>query len=507
MASYYKAAALTLSVVTGVTTLTGTSGVAGASGASTSRAPTGTFAPALDWKACAKPGGPATQECATLEVPLDYRDPGGAKASIAVSRVRSEDPGERRGTLLIVPGGPGSSGVQRLTQKAAALRQQVGDAYDLVSLDPRGVGGSTRAECGLPEADRYLTSMRTWPDADGSIAEGTERSRRVAELCARNGGAVLRSFSSVNEARDIDRLRQALGERKLSIWSTSYGAYVTAVYAQKFPHRTDRLVLDSNGDPDHRRVARGWLANNARGVEDRFPDFAAWASDPARGAALRLGESPEEVRELVIDLMARLDRQPKPTAHPKLKLTGAALRQSLLDALYDDARFEGLAKLIKAAHEPAGVPVLDPVQTVALPDSDVAMTFAVICNDVRWPGAVAEYERAVAADRARYPLTGGMPQNITPCAFWKNDQQEEPTRITPDGPSNILMIQNRRDPAVPHSGALEMRRALGDRARMVTVERGGHSVYLGTGNACGDRTVTEFLTTGKRPGRDVSCPG
>ncbi|MEU9607500.1 alpha/beta hydrolase [Streptomyces sp. NPDC048057] len=505
MATHYKAAALTLSVVTGVTTLTGATGVAGAS---TPRAPVGAAAPALAWKACAQPGGPATQECATLEVPLDYRDPDGPKASVAVSRVRSEDPGERRGTLLIVPGGPGSSGVQRLTQKAAALRQQVGDAYDLVSLDPRGVGGSTKAECGLPDADRYLTSVRFWPGADGSIKESAERSARTAELCARNGGAVLRSLSSANEARDIDRLRQALGERKLSIWSISYGTYVTAVYAQKFPHRTDRVVLDSSGDPDHRRVARGWLANMSRAVDERFPDFAAWASDPARGSTLRLGESPEEVRKLVVDLMARLDRQPKPTADPKLELTGNGLRQSVLDALYDDARFEGLAKLIKAAHEPAGVPVLDPVQTKPLPDADVAVSIGVVCNDVsNWPESVAGYERAVAVDRARHPLTGGLPQNITPCAFWKNDQREEPTRITSDGPSNILMIQNRRDPATPHFGALEMRRALGDRARMVTVEKGGHAVYVGTGNACGDRTVTEFLTTGKRPARDVSCPG
>ncbi|MFI1831449.1 alpha/beta hydrolase [Streptomyces sp. NPDC020412] len=505
MVNHYKAAALTLSFVTGVTTLTGATGVAGAN---TPRAPAGASAPALVWKACTKPGGPATQECASLEVPLDYRDPGGPKVSVAVSRVRSEDPGERRGTLLIVPGGPGSSGVQRLTEQAAALRQQLGDAYDLVSLDPRGVGGSTKAGCGLPEEDRYLTAVRFWPDADGSIKESAERSRRTAELCARNGGAVLRSLSTANEARDIDRLRQALGERKLSFWASSYGVYVTAVYEQKFPRRSDRVVLDSNGDPDHRKVARGWLANQARAVEDRFPDFAAWASDPARGAELRLGESPEEVRKLVIDLMARLDRQPKPTADPKLKLTGNALRQSVLDGLYDDARFPGLAKLIKAAHDPAGVPVLDPVQTQPLPDADVTVTISVVCNDVsNWPTSLAGYQRAVTADRARYPLTGGLPQNITPCAFWKNDQREEPTRITSDGPSNILMIQNRRDPATPHFGALELRRVLGDRARMVTVESGGHRAYLGTGNACGDRTVTEFLKTGKRPERDVSCPG
>ncbi|MFE4663777.1 alpha/beta hydrolase [Streptomyces sp. NPDC056716] len=504
MATYRKPTALTLSVAAAITTLTGVA----AATPSPSAAPAEASIPALDWRDCAKPDGPPTQQCATLEVPLDYSDPGGETVSLAVSRVRSADPGQRRGTLLVVPGGPGASGVQRLEQKAEVLREQVGDAYDLVGFDPRGTGSSTRAACGLPAEDLYLTSLRSWPDADGGIEGSTERSRRIAELCARNGGAVLRSMSSVNEARDIDRLRQALGERKLSIWSTSYGTYVTAVYAQKFPQHTDRVVMDSVQDPDPHLVGRGWLANTSRAVEDRFPDFANWAADPAReSSGLRLGQRPEDVRTLVVDLMAALDREPKDTTHPILKLTGNGLRQSLLDALYDDKRFTDLAKLVKAAQDPDGVPVLGPALTHLLEDADAAVSIAVVCNDVRWPepGSSAGYEQAVAVDRALYPLTGGMPKNITPCTFWQNDQREKPTRITSDGPSNILLIQNRRDPATPHFAASEMRRALGDRARMVTVERGGHGVYLGTGNACGDRAVTTFLTTGERPTGDVSC--
>ncbi|MET8831738.1 alpha/beta hydrolase [Streptomyces sp. NPDC004610] len=498
MATYRKPTALTLAVAAAITTLTG---VAAAT-------PAGAPIPALDWRDCTKPDGPPKQQCATLDVPLNYHDPGGEKISLAVSRVHSADPGKRRGTLLVVPGGPGASGVQRLEQKAKALREQVGDAYDLVGFDPRGVGNSTKAACGLPAEDLYLTSLRSWPDADGGIKGSTERSRRIAELCARNGGAVLRSMSSVNEARDIDRLRQALGERKLSIWSTSYGTYVTAIYAQKFPRHTDRVVMDSVQDPDPHLVGRGWLANTSRAVEERFPDFANWAADPARDSdGLRLGQRPEDVRTLIVDLMAALDREPKDTTHPTLKLTGNALRQSLLDALYDDQRFTDLAKLVKAAHDPDGVPVLGPALTNVLGDPDAAVSIGVLCNDVRWPGpgASAEYERAVAADRARYPLTGGMPKNITPCTFWQHDQLEKPTRITADGPSNILLIQNRRDPATPHFAASRMRTALGDRARMVTVEGGGHGVYLGTGNACGDRAVTTFLTTGERPAGDVSC--
>lgn len=131
---------------------------------------------------------------------------------------------------------------------------------------------------------------------------------------------------------------------------------------------------------------------------------------------------------------------------------------------------------------------------------------AVICNDVAWPrDNDATAQRAVDEDRARHPLTAGMPVNVVPCAFWKTGAEHKPTRITADGPSDILMVQSRRDPATPLSKGMKMREALGARAVLVTVEQGGHGVYLGNGNACGDRTVTTFLTTGKRPARDTSC--
>ncbi|WP_405778595.1 alpha/beta hydrolase [Streptomyces sp. NBC_00859] len=464
--------------------------------------------PSLTWRACDRPGGPAGQECAELPVPLDYRRPDGPQLTLAVSRLRSERQAERRGTLMVIPGGPGGSGVQRLTEKGAALRGQLGGAYDIVSLDPRGVGGSTKAGCGLDAADRHLVTVRSWPAADGGIAGNIARSRRIAEACARNGGAVLRSLTTADEVRDIDRFRQALGEEKLSAWAESYGTYVGAEYAQKYPQHTDRWVLDSNGDPDPARVERGWLANMAVGVDDRMPDFAAWAADPARaGEGLRLAEHPADVRPLFLALAAKLDREPKGTTTPGVPLTGTLLRQALQNALSDDAAFPQLAQLVKAAQDPAATPVLTPDLSQAMPDEDAAVAIGVICNDVRWPDPVSSYGPAVAADRAAHPLTAGMPVNITPCTFWKDAPTAPPVRITDRGPSDILMIQNRRDPYTPYSGALKMRAALGGRARLVTVDGGGHGSYLGTGNACGDSTVTRFLTTGQRPEHDTYCAG
>ncbi|EDY44579.1 alpha/beta hydrolase [Streptomyces sp. SPB074] len=454
---------------------------------------------ALVWTPC----GIARQECATLTVPLDHSRPRGRTVRLAVSRIRAE--GTSRGTLAVIPGGPGSSGVRRLTSKGPALMAATGGRYDLVSFDPRGVGGSTTAACALPEADRRLATLRSWPGAGGAVAENAARSRRTAEACGKNGGAVLASFTTANEVRDLDRFRAALGTAKLSVWATSYGTYVTALYAQRHPDRTGRVVLDSSGDPDPARVERGWLANMARGAEDRFPDFAAWAADPARGAE-RLAERPAKVRTRVLRVARELDARPRATTTPGLPLTGGMFLQALQSALYDDAAFPQFADLVRAADATRAEPVVLPA-SLAQPMSqqDAAVTIGVICNDVEWPGSVAEHARAVAKDRARYPLTGGMPVNITPCSYWKKPA-EPPTRITDEGPSNILMVQNLRDPATPYSGALRMRAALGRKARLVSVDSGGHGSYLGTGDACGDAAVTAFLVEGVRPGRDVRCP-
>ncbi|MGW1197282.1 alpha/beta hydrolase [Streptomyces sp. NPDC002536] len=455
-------------------------------------------APSLSWHPCDGASAGDARECATLPVPLDYRKPNSEQLHLAVTRLRTDHPSHRRGTLLLIAGGPGGSGVGMVKNRAEQVRKETGGAYDIVGLDPRGVGGSSTADCGLSEEDRDITTYRSWPAPDGSIAANVEHSRRIAEQCARNGGAVLRSMSTANEVRDIERFRQALGERKLSAYGVSYGTYVGAEYAQKYPQHTDRWVLDSTGDPDPARVERGWLANMAVGADDRFPDFAAWAAEHG------IAERAEDVRPLFLSTAAKLDREPKKFTDGHL-LTGNLLRQMLQGALYSDKQFQDFGDFFRAALSDRPLTMPRP-EYLTLQQRDASVGMAVICNDTRWPRSVASYGRAVAADRVRHPLTAGMPANVSACTFWDHDPADKPARITSDGPSNILMVQNLRDPATPYTGALAMRRALGDRARLVSVDAGGHGSYLANGNACGDRKVTDFLTDGKRPDGDAFCP-
>ncbi|MEV0220033.1 alpha/beta hydrolase [Streptomyces sp. NPDC050704] len=457
----------------------------------------------LDWAKCEGGGLDPRQECATVQVPMDYSDPGGRKIGIAVSRIPSENPAARRGVLLLIPGGPGGSSLDNPSGKGQKLPQEVRDAYDLIGFDPRGFGRSAPVSCGLERGDLALSKLRPWPAPDGSVTENMANAKRLSEACARNGGELMRHISTANNARDLDRVRAALGERKVSAWGVSYGTYVGAVYSQLFPHRTDRFVLDSNDDPDHTRVSRAWLAGHEVGVEDVFPEFAEWASAP--GNPYRLADTAAEVRPLFLRLASRLDREPIPWpgANPA-ELNGNVLRQTMLDTLYDPDRFAGLAQLMLAAQRGA-VPAAPAMPDEAVLQNVTAVGAGTLCNDVEWPSSASVYQKGVDESRAKYPLTAGMPRNAMVCAAWPYRPKEAPVRITDDGPSNILLVQNERDVATPLRGALRLRRALGERAVLVTVNSTGHDAYLANGNACGDGTVSRYLATGVRPGRDTYC--
>lgn len=466
--------------------------------------PDPTTRPSLSWEPCESTGGTdPRQECATLQVPMDYADPDGPHISLAVSRIPAESPTSRRGALFLIPGGPGGSSLDDPSGKGQKLPRQVRDRYDLIGFAPRGLAPSTPVDCRLEHADLATSKLRPWPAPDGSIDENIATAERIATTCARNGGDLIRHISTRNNARDLDRLRAALGERKISAWGVSYGTYVGAVYSQMFPHRTDRIVLDSNDDPDPTRVARAWLAGHEQGVEDTFPHFAAWASAP--GNPDRIAETAAEVRPLFLRLASRLDREPIPWpgANPD-ELNGNVLRQTMLDSLYRPSRYPTLAKLMRAA-EQGTVPPAPASPPESVLQNVTAVGAGTLCNDVAWPTSAAVYEKGVAESRAKYPLTAGMPRNAMLCAAWPYPPREAPARITGRGPSNILLIQNERDVATPLSGALKLREAFGRRAVMVTVDSTGHDAYLANGNECGDRTVSHYLATGDRPARDVYC--
>ncbi|WET78862.1 alpha/beta hydrolase [Amycolatopsis sp. QT-25] len=447
------------------------------------------------WGPCPEDVAAPGVECGTLRVPLDYRKPDGATIDIAVSKLASTKPSKRRGILLTNPGGPGGPGQSMPAGlRAAGMPSSVLDAYDVIGFDPRGIGRSTPVTCDL-EPEQQVSNVPPYARDAAAVAERATYVAGIAKQCGESKTAAnLPYITTANTARDMDRIREALGEKKLSYYGVSYGSYLGAVYSTLFPRQTDRVVIDSVTGPGgldpvtSRRLAEGF--------EDRFPDFAKWAA--ARHGSYGLGRTPRQVTAKFHELAAKLDGGAVPG------VDGAAFRMGTFGALYATKTFPVLAQQWQALDDEG---VLK--QTAETAQIDPAQLLAgqlhVVCNDGNWPEDVATYQRNVAKDRVRYPMFGAAGANIWACAYWPSESIEPPVRIGDRGPSNILMVQNLRDPATPLSGAKEMRRALGDRARIVTVDEGGHGVWLSDENACGNNAVNRFLVDGERPARDTAC--
>ncbi|QIK10859.1 alpha/beta hydrolase [Streptomyces sp. ID38640] len=447
----------------------------------------------LRWGPCPEDVASPRLECSTLEVPLDYRDPGGRQIEIAISRLASEKPSQRRGVLLTNPGGPGGAGLDYPAVLAGSrLPQKVLDSYDVIGFDPRGVGRSAPVTCDLTPEQQARGNFPPYAHTAADVAREAGNARTIAEQCATSRTAwMLPHTTTANTARDMDRIRAALGEPKLSYLGHSYGTYLGAVYTTMFPGRSDRVVLDSNLGPGGYDVTAMRLF--ARGLEDRFPDFAAFAAaHPEYG----LGTTPKQVTAKFFDLAGRLE------AKPVQGIDGDAFRGYTFDRLYADALMAQLAEFWQALDTDGPIPPIPPLPNM---ENLMSARFYAICGDTRWPGTVREYQRNVVVDRLRYPMLGGSTAGIEPCAFWPTERVEPSVRIGDRGPSNVLMVQNERDPGTPLAGAQELRRAFGKRATMVTADQGGHGVYPFGRNTCANSTVTAFLTTGQRPSRDLAC--
>ncbi|GAB3761039.1 alpha/beta hydrolase [Microlunatus parietis] len=473
---------------------------------------------AVTWGACpADVAEKAPQlECAEIPVPLDYDEPHGTTIKITVSRQASSDPAKRRGILLLNPGGPGGAG---LSQPADLVNlgapASVLDSYDLIGMDPRGVGHSSPVSCGFTADQDYRGNIPPFAADAAAVERQAEAARKIADQCAEHDqDGRLRHLTTANTARDLDRIRVALGEQKLNFFGLSYGSALGAAYASLFPETTDRLIIDSNVGDTH--LGYEGMRQFGLGAEQTFPAFAKFAA--ARHDAYGLGRTPAAVRRNYLELAERLDREPVDG------VDGALARFLVFVGLYSEKGFAPTAQLLQALGDSdaaavrrrlAERPPVGPAQpstpaekkTDALSpyDNTWSAFLAVTCNDSDWPEDVATYQREVAKDRARFPLYGAAGSNINPCAFWHHEPSEPPVAINDNGPANVLVVQNRRDPATPYLGGLKIRQAFGDRARLVSVDGVGHGVYLYDDDPCAMNVATQYLVDGTWPRRDVTC--
>ncbi|MET8683791.1 alpha/beta hydrolase [Streptomyces sp. NPDC004732] len=469
----------------------------------------------LDWGGCAKNSDDtvgrdldtAGAQCADVTVPLDYSRPGGRTITVAISRLKATDTRHRIGSILLNNGGPGNGAVQSPPEFHAWMKK-TGPRYDIVGFDPRFVGRSTPLDCGW----NVGTNLFSAGLSRASFERQVDLHKDLAAKCRATSADVLPHVSTRNTARDMDVIRGALGEKKISYFGYSYGTYLGTVYTQMFPGRTDRMVLDGAIDP---RKFGPRLLKEAVGENERaLADWAAWAA--ARNDTYGLGRTRAQVLAAIDRVIKKSARGPLTvgTAPDTFRLDDTQIPFVLLAGLDSDTDAsraslgEQVSVLAKAAagESPTKLsPQFTGLLRLATTGDQSTMgssQTAVICGDVAAPRNPEVYWRDIRRSRAAYPRFGAMNNNIGPCAFWDRPR-EKPTKVKHD--AKALIVSATGDPRTPHKGAVALHGLLPS-SKLITVEGANrHAVYGLYENACVDDQVNRYLATDKLPAGDLTC--
>ncbi|MGA5304091.1 alpha/beta hydrolase [Nucisporomicrobium flavum] len=424
----------------------------------------------LRWEPC--PDGGAPLECASVAVPMDWRQPGGPTVALKVARLPAT--GKRMGAVFANPGGPGKSGVRSLPAMARKFGAEVRESYDIVSWDPRGVGDSAPLSC-PPAADAEFARLGV-PDSVAERVRYEHVTARWARDCRAQSGPLFDHVDTLTNARDLDRLRELLGEPKLNYAGFSYGSRIGLFYADLFTGRVGRMVLDSVVDPTSDEA--DFVAGQARAAEQAFTDYQASCSSRA--------------------------------GCPLSDMTVKQARAWLAPLLRQDAELNGL--LPNILRQPATWPSLDELlgelrageyQPGGEADGSEVATHAVNCLDLPDHRAPAQIMAEARRAATRYPLFGRMMAGSVVCTEWPVPPAYHPHRITARGSSPILVVGTTHDTATPYEWAVSAARSL-TAGRLLTVRGTGHVAY-GT-NACATGLLDRYLMTGALPAAGTVCP-
>ncbi|MFI5711191.1 alpha/beta fold hydrolase [Kribbella sp. NPDC051620] len=471
-----------------------------------------TRAPALDWHGCST--GSADEvgrqldavgaQCAELQVPLDYAHPARRQITVAIARRLATDRPHRQGTLVVNVGGPEASrqGVNVFLEASP----KVAATYDLVGIDPRFFGRSTPLECDWP-TNRYLNLVQFGTPDRASFEHSVSLAKDLAGRCAPYA-EVLPFASTRNIARDLDRVREALGERRISFLGWSYGTYLGAVYLQLFPGNSDRFVLDSSHGPDS--YGPRWTRETASADAGALADWAAWVA--RRNSEYGLGTTKARVLAAV-DHIARVAKR-RPLAVGTHRVDAAMLPGLLLTVADTDELYGEFSAQVRVLRDAADGLVVTPTATQderfglyelgeVIPEFGFSATNANQCADRAAPRDPEVYYRDIRAHLATEPLYGPLARHITPCAFWPTSPVEQPTVIDNNRPA--LIVSATGDPATPYPGQLAMHQALKGSRQLTVTGAYRHGVF--PYSPCVDDTVNRYLGEGALPAGDLSCRG
>ncbi|MFE9478234.1 alpha/beta hydrolase [Streptomyces spororaveus] len=473
------------------------------------------------WGACPDRPAPAEMRCAVVEVPLDYAAPGKGTVEVALGRIPATEPDRRIGSLLVNFGGPGASGIAGLAADPTLLAD-LGERYDLVGFDPRGVGHSDPISCG--------GAQEAVADPNIDTAAWLAGLRNVVKRCELASGPVLAHMGTVDVARDMDVLRRLLGDEKLNFLGFSYGARLGAVYAALFPEATGRMVLDGVDTLTEPMTEQALVS--ARGQQRALDNFLTWC---AHQSDCVYGTNTRTAREKVAALVERLDKKPL-VARDGVNLNGTVAVLAIGQALYSPLLWPVLAKSLALAereHDPAGLLALvgvgaptdpavptdppgapDPAHDGAFDavpaDNLNAALIAVTCADdpdrsIDKAGLAALdkeivelWEEFLKASKIFGP---GQLGTLLSCYGWPAGT-DFIRKIDHPGAPPMLLVGTRGDPATPYEWTEETAERLGS-AVIVDYKGEGHTGY--GSSRCVGEYVNGFLLDGRLPSGTRTC--
>jgi pimeloyl-ACP methyl ester carboxylesterase len=484
---------------------------------SASSAPAEPTAEPIEWTDCnellqpllaGRPGSERglTFECGQVTVPISYDEPQGERLPLRLVRAVHPAQTDRIGSLVVNPGGPGASGLDAALGLALTLPEDVLRRFDLVGFDPRGVASSSPVECIPDETKDRLVAAEPQPTSAEQLDDVFALSTEVAEGCAERyeSPAALGAFNTVDTARDMDLLREALGEDQLTYLGYSYGTTLGSTYAELFPDRVRAFVLDAAVDPDP--DLRASAEASAAGLEAGFDAFAQNCTSLIAGCPL--GDNP---RLFVDELMLQASQAPIPSATEgeTRQATPGVVLTAVQAALYDTRTWPQLSQSLAAARggDAAGLFSLADSYSGRLEDGTYSnlldANIAINCADTEEQIEPAEVRALAAEWDAKYPLFGaGSAAGLFTCTPWEADRTPLPERDA-EGSAPILVIGNSGDPVTPLPGAVDLAEDLTSGV-LLTWQGQGHTSYPKT--PCVTDAVNGYLIDLVVPLDGLTCP-
>lgn len=464
----------------------------------------------VQWAPCEAASGesriPSNAECGLLSVPVNYDDPDGDVAQIAMIRIKAT--GEKIGSLFVNPGGPGESGVEAAVNLVGTMPQSVRERFDLVGFDPRGVGLSKPALwCNSDEDNDRLRADPTVEYTDEGVEHIENQTREFIDRCVEKmGEEFLANVGTQSVAKDLDAMREAVGDEKLTYLGYSYGTRIGATYAELFGDKVRAMILDGAVDPNADPVEAD--LRQAAAFQTAFDDYAA---DCAQDPSCPLGTDPAKATDVYKSLVYPLVEDPAPTADPRGLGYSDAIVGTILP-LYSPNLWRHLTDGLSELRAGRGDTMLALADLYMGRDAEghynnsTDVRVAVNCVDeppITDRDTVIEQDRRsreVAPFLSYGEFTGNAPMGT--CAFWPVPPTSEPHELSVPGLPPTLVVSTTNDPATPYQAGVDLAKQLG--GRLLTYEGTQHTVVF-QGNTCVDDIAANYVIDGALPPEGARC--